>query len=240
MELIPIKTRILHPPKDSLIEVLDESVTDLREGDVITITSKIVAISEGRCVPIEGTDKEVLVQQEAEFLFKPEGRSKALTLTNHTIISAAGIDESNGEGYYILLPKDSFESARYIHEYLLKRHSLQHLGVVITDSHSLPFRYGAMSVAIGCWGFEPIDNHVGRPDLFNRPMQYSKTNFPDAIAAATTIVTGECDESQPITILRGMSNLVFTDADPRNEFFVPYEEDIYKDLFKDFKKPDQN
>jgi F420-0:gamma-glutamyl ligase len=238
MELIPIKTRVLHPPKDDLFEVLDASVTDLRDGDILTITSKVVAIHERRCVPMGGVDKEVLVRNEAEYIFHPEGRTKPLTLTNHTFISAAGIDESNGEGYYILLPKDSFESARKIRAYLLGRHKLTKLGVVITDSHSLPFRYGAMSVAIGCWGFDPIENHVGRPDLFGRTMQYSNTNLPDSIAAATTLVTGECDEAQPITIVRGVPNLVFRDQDPRTEFFVPYEEDIYRDLFKEFKKPE--
>jgi F420-0:gamma-glutamyl ligase len=238
MELIPIKTRVLHPPKDDLFEVLDASVTDLRDGDILTITSKVVAIHERRCVPMGGVDKEVLVRNEAEYIFHPEGRTKPLTLTNHTFISAAGIDESNGEGYYILLPKDSFESARKIRAYLLGRHKLTKLGVVITDSHSLPFRYGAMSVAIGCWGFDPIENHVGRPDLFGRTMQYSNTNLPDSIAAATTLVTGECDEAQPITIVRGVPNLVFRDQDPRTEFFVQYEEDIYRDLFKEFKKPE--
>ncbi len=237
MEIIPIKTRILHPPKDDLIEVLNEALPELREGDVVTITSKIVAIDEGRCVPIEGTDKEALVRMEADYTFQPKWRSKPLTLTNHTFISSAGIDESNGEGYYIFLPKDSFGSAKRIHTHLRAQHNIHDLGVVITDSHSLPFRYGAMSVAIGCWGFEPIESHIGRPDLFNRPMEYSKTNLPDAIAAATTLVTGECDEAQPITILRGIPNLVFTEEDPRAELFVPYEEDIYRDLFKDFKKP---
>lgn len=235
MEVIPIQTRIFHPPQDSITDELN--TLSLREGDVVVITSKIVAIDEGRCVPMDGTDKETLVRSEADYIFHPEGRSKPLTLTNHTFISAAGIDESNGEGYYVLLPEDSFASAKRIYDTLRARHCLTHLGVVITDSHSLPFRYGAMSVAIGCWGFEPIESHIGRPDLFGREMNYSKTNIPDAIAAATTLVVGECDEAQPIAIVRGIPNLVFTDTDPQKDFFVPYEEDIYKDLFKGFKKP---
>jgi coenzyme F420-0:L-glutamate ligase/coenzyme F420-1:gamma-L-glutamate ligase len=91
-----------------------------------------------------------------------------------------------------------------------------------------------MSIAIGCWGFVPIESHIGRPDLFGRTMEYSKTNIPDSIAAATTLVTGECDEAQPITIVRNIPNLVFTDADPRPEFFVRPEDDIYRDLYRDF------
>ena len=108
------------------------------------------------------------------------------------------------------------------------------MGVVITDSHSLPFRYGALSVAIGCWGFEPIISHIGRPDLFGKPMEYSKTNLPDAIAAAATLISGECDEAQPIAIIRGIPEVSFTDEDPRPTFLVSSEEDIYRDLYKGF------
>ena len=240
MELIPIKTRILHPPKDNLLEILDEVLTSLRESDVVCITSKVVAIHEGRCVLIEGTDKSALVQSEATHIYCPKGESKPLTITHHALISASGIDESNGEGYYILLPDDACTSARMIHEYLTKRFGITDLGVVITDSHSLPFRYGAVSVAIGCWGFAPIESHIGRPDLFGRIMHYSKTNIPDSIAAATTLVTGECDEAQPITIIRNIPNLVFTDADPRREFFVRPEDDIYHDLYKNFHPTGRN
>ncbi len=235
MELIPVKTRILHPPKDNLLEILDEVLTSLRECDVVCITSKVVAIHEGRTSLIEATNKKALVEREADAFYYPDKKRKPLTITHHALISAAGIDESNGEGYYILLPQDAFASAQIIHTYLTKRYALTSLGVVITDSHSLPFRYGAMSVAIGCWGFAPIESHIGRPDLFGRTMQYSKTNVPDSIAAATTLVTGECDESQPITIVRNIPNLVFTDADPRPEFFVQPEDDIYRDLYKDFR-----
>lgn len=238
MQLLPIKTRVLHPPKDDLLEVLDVSLPKLQEGDVLVVTSKVVAIYEGRCIPIEGADKEALVRTEADATFYPKHRGKPLTMTNHALISSAGIDESNGEGYYILLPKDSFASAKKIHGHILATQNLTRLGVVITDSHSLPFRYGALSVALGCWGFKPIESHTGRPDLFNRLMQYSKTNIPDSIAAATTLVTGECDESQPITIVRDIPNLVFSDENPQGDFFVPYDQDIYQDLFKDFKKPE--
>lgn len=238
MELIPVKTQILHPPKDDLFEVLGASLTDVREGDVLIITSKVVAIHEGRTVPIEHIEKLELILREAELLYQPAYRTKPLTITNHAFISGAGIDESNGEGYYILLPEDSFASARAIRSYVIDRFGLTELGVVITDSHSLPFRFGALSVAIGCWGFRAVESHIGRPDLFGRPMEYSKTNIADAIAAAATLVSGECDEAQPIQIARGIPNLVYTNEDPRPDFFVPYEDDIYRHLYRDFTKPD--
>lgn len=237
MELFAIKTRVLHPPQDNLFEVLDTYLTDVREGDVVVVTSKVVSIHEGRCVPMKGTDLNSLIMEEAERVFHPSGRPRPMSITNHALIGRSGIDESNGEGYYTLLPVDSFASATRIREHLMKRHTLTKLGVVITDSHSLPFRYGALSVALGCAGFEPVVDNIGRPDLFGRKMEFSKTNIVDALAASATLVSGECDEAQPIQLARGIPNLVWTNEDMRDMLFVPYEEDLYKDLYKDFKSP---
>ncbi len=239
MQLIPIKTKILTPPKDDLFAVLDQSLTDIKEGDVILITSKIVAIHEGRCVHMDHGVKEDLVEREAEYLYQGNGSTKPLTIIHHALISAAGIDESNGLGYYILLPKDPTTSAQMIHTYLCDRFQVHNIGVIITDSHSVPFRYGATSISIGFWGFQPVESHVGRSDLFGRVMKYSSTNIVDSLAAASALVCGECDESQPIVIARGVSNLVCRDADMQEALYVPYELDIYKNLFKDFKKHDQ-
>lgn len=236
MHYIPIKTRTFIPPQDNLFTVLDESLTDVQEGDVIVVTSKVVSIHEGRCVPMEGTDKSELVRREAEYIFNPEDRVHPLTITHHALISAAGIDESNSSGYYTLLPEKPFESAQEIYQYLRKRFNREHLGVIITDSHSLLFRYGAMSVSIGYWGFVPVESHVGRADLFGRLMKFSSTNIVDSISAGCALVTGECDESQPVVIVRNVPNVVFTDVDVREKLLIPFEEDIYKSLFKDFKK----
>jgi hypothetical protein len=49
MQVIPIKTRVLTPPQDDLFAVLDEYLTDVQEGDIIAISSKVVALHEGRC-----------------------------------------------------------------------------------------------------------------------------------------------------------------------------------------------
>lgn len=236
MQFIPVKTRVFNPPQDNLYTILNESLSDVREEDIVAVTSKVVSIHEGRCVPIEGTDKSVLVTQEADYICNPTERIHPLTITHNALISSAGIDESNSGGYYTLLPKRPFESAQKIHTYLKERFHLANVGIIITDSHSLPFRYGAMSISIGYWGFEPVESHVGRPDLFGRLMKYSSTNIVDSIAAGCALVSGECDEAQPIVIVRDIPTLAFTEVDVRNKLLIPHEEDIYKILFRDFKK----
>ena len=236
MQYIPIHTRTLRPPKDNLFEVFSESIKELQNGDIVLITSKVVSIHEGRCVPIANTEKNNLIQGEAELLYHPDPVRRLLTVVHHALISSAGIDESNGDGYYTLLPEDSFASAEKIHTYLKDTFGLKEFGVIITDSHSVPFRYGALSIAIGCHGFEPIASHTGKEDLFGRVMVYSKTNLPDALAGGATLVSGECDEAYPIVIARGVPDIVFTERDIRDSFFVTYEEDIFAPLFTQFKK----
>lgn len=50
MKFIPVKTRRVLPPKDDIYPILDDFLPKLREGDIIFITSKILAIHQGRCV----------------------------------------------------------------------------------------------------------------------------------------------------------------------------------------------
>ena len=237
MQLFPIKTRVLIPPKDDLYSVLDEYLTDVREGDVVLITSKVVAIHEGRSVSIEDVmNKDILIQNESELFLPVSYRSRPITVIHNAVIASAGIDESNGAGYYILLPVNPFNSAKEIHRYVKKKFGLTQLGIVLTDSHSEPLRYGAMSISIGCWGLEPVVSHVGKPDLFGRETEYAKTNMVDALSAAATLVSGECAEACPIVIARDVQNVVYTEEDPRPSLFVPYEEDIFRGLFEKFEK----
>lgn len=224
------------PPKDDLFAVLDESLTDVQEEDIVVVTSKVVSIHRGRSVFIEGSDKSELVRREAKYIFSPIDRVHPLTIIHNALISSAGIDESNSAGYYTLLPENPFDDAKEIYEYLKKRFKRTSIGVIITDSHSLPFRYGAMSVSIGYWGFHPVERHIGRVDLFGRVLKFSSTNIVDSISAGCTLVTGECDESQPVVIVRNVPNVTFTELDTREKLLIPFEEDIYKSLFRDFQK----
>lgn len=238
MQYIPVKTDILHPPKDDLWKLFDTFLPLVHEKDIVIVTSKIVSIGEGRCVLIGSEEKGKMVEKEAEYTLVVEGRHP-LTIVHHALISGAGIDESNGDGYYTLLPEDPYRSAKEVWNYLRERFGLEEVGVIITDSHSLPLRYGAMSVSIGFFGFLPVERHVGKPDLFGKLMKYSSTNLADALSAGATLVSGECDECQPIVIARGVPSVRFTDIDTKDAFLVSIEEDIYQPLLKEFTKSDR-
>lgn len=240
MKLIPISTRTFRPPKDDIFPDLPKVLAGLKEEDIVLITSKIISINEGRCVPVLKSNKEGLVIEESEYFYKIPETGRILTVTNNALISASGIDESNANGYYILLPKDSYKSAKDIHRYLTEMFNIKKLGIVITDSHSVPLRYGALSISVGSWGIAPIEYHTGKKDLFGRNLIYSKTNVIDSLAASTTLVSGECAESVPIVIARDVPNISFIDEDPRKELFVEMKDDLYKSLFDQFKKGGRN
>src|SRR5205814_1858990 len=113
---------------------------------------------------------------------------------HHTLIASAGIDESNGNGYYILWPEQIQQVAKEIWEHVRKTKNIQNLGVIITDSHSLPLRWGVLGVAIGFFGFMPLTDLRGKMDIFGRSLIMTRQNIPDAIAGAGVYFMGEGDE----------------------------------------------
>lgn len=238
MQFIPVKTRVLTPPQDNLYEVLDSYLPPLCAGDVILVSSKVVAIHQGRTTKIGTTSKTELVETSADFIIHRDYSSVPLTVAHNTFLGAAGIDESNGDGYYILLPEHIFEFAKELHEYLCEKYALTELGVVITDSHSGPFRYGATGVALAWWGIEPMEDHRGRTDLFGREIQYERSNLVDGLAAGATVVSGEVDECIPVVIAREVPRLRFTKENTRDKLLVPYKEDLFRVMFEKFLPKD--
>lgn len=232
MQFIPVKTKIFLPPQDDLFVELETCIPQLHEGDVVLVSSKVVAINEGRCVPIDQGNKSVLVKAEADYIIETDYRPQPLTIKNNTFLGAAGIDESNGNGYLILLPEDCFVSAQKIYEFLSTKYGLKNIGVIVTDSRSLPLRYGATGVALGWWGIAPLQDHIGSNDLFGRAFKYERSNIVDGIAAAANLVSGETNECMPIVIARGIPNLVFKDGNTKDELFSPLADDTFRILYR--------
>jgi dihydrofolate synthase / folylpolyglutamate synthase len=111
---------------------------------------------------------------------------------NHGMPMAnAGIDESNGDGKCILLPKDSYETAYTLWDQLRKKYTLKNLGIIITDSRTIPFRNGTTGVSLGHMGFEGIRDYRTKLDIFGRSFHYARTNVPDALGTAAVHLMGE-------------------------------------------------
>ena len=103
-----------------LIAAADDA--DLRDGDCLVITQKVVSKAEGRLVDIDPEDPlshKPLVEAESVRILRRRGEL-IISQTEHGFVCAnAGIDLSNVErGQAALLPVDSDRSARGIRDRL--------------------------------------------------------------------------------------------------------------------------
>lgn len=240
MNVTPIKTRVFKEG-DDLTAFITEHVPTLKEGSVLAIASKVVALAEGRVVAVgDEYDKETLIRRESEWMLKVLPKWW-LTVRDGTVVVNAGIDESNADpvkslrdhgagGKLILLPKDSFASAQRLYASLLQNYRIRNLGVIITDSRITPLRAGVVGVALGYVGFRGVRDYRGTSDLFGRPMEVTQTNIADSLATAATLVMGEGNESRPLAIIEG-APVEWTGEVDRSELKIPRDQDMFKHLF---------
>jgi F420-0:gamma-glutamyl ligase len=239
MKINAIKTKRIIQGQVSLEEFLDQYIKKLAEKSVVIITSKVVSIIESRVKSINENIDE-LVQKEADFISqKPNKYGRFTTIKYNAFISAAGIDQSNGNGSYILLPTDPQKTARRIYRYLANKFKTKQFGVVISDSRSMPLRVGAMGVAIGFWGFAPLNSYIGQKDIFGRRLKYEQANVLDAITAAAVLEMGEGDEQTPLAQVEDLVQIQFSRSRPNqkdlHEFYVSLGDDIFHLFYKDIR-----
>jgi len=227
---------------DILFKILDTYLPKLEEKSIVAVTSKIVAICEGRIIKAEKKEeKDKLAAEEADYYLPREFNQYGFMITiNHGIIVAsAGIDESNGNGYFVLWPKDPQQSANTIREYLAKKFHLTHIGVIITDSRLSPLRWGVTGVAIAHSGFQMLNSYIGKPDIFGRKMHAEKSNIADSLATAAVAEMGEGDEQQPLAVITDVGFVHFQKRNPTQEELdaakIKLEDDVFASFLKAMK-----
>lgn len=238
MQVQAIKTSKIRASKQTIEQVLDTAILDLAEGTVVAVTSKIIALCEGRVVPIEGADKEELIRQEADQFLAADLNKYGFhfSIKKGTLVAAAGIDESNAEDNYVLWPADPQASANQIREYLAKRFNVQNVGVVIVDSVTVPLRWGTMGTAIAFSGFSALRDYVGTPDLFGRLLKVSRAGIAQGLAATAVLMMGEGKEQTPIVIFTDLPFVEFQPRNPTAEELAALNIDPDDDLFAPFIK----
>jgi putative folate metabolism gamma-glutamate ligase len=233
MNISGIKTKKITVEDSDLLKILDEYVVEMREEEVLIITSKIVSICEGRVVPINSIEKAELVKQDADYyLMAPDNKyGLILTIKDGHLIPWSGIDESNGNGYFIRWPEDPYKTAFKIRDYLVERFGLKHIGVIITDSKLTPLRWGETGLAIAYTGFKPLRSYIGTTDLFGREMKLSQASVADCLATAAVLVMGEGDESTPMVIASDIPNIEYFERNTTQEEIDSFKIEKEKDLF---------
>jgi putative folate metabolism gamma-glutamate ligase len=241
MKVTPIKTHKITVDDSDLIKILDKYLIIFPEKSVLAITSKIVSITEGRFVKIGGVDKDELIKKESQFYLPREQNpyNVSITIARNMLAATAGIDESNGDGYYILWPKDPQRTANDVCRYLKRRFSLKDVGVIITDSKTTPMRWGVTAIALAYSGFKPLKDYIGKKDLFGRKFEFEKLSIVDSLAGAASVVMGEGAEQTPMAIISDLPFVEFQDRNPTvkelKELCISIDEDLYGPFLKNMK-----
>lgn len=234
MIIRPIKTHVFQEG-DDLFALITDYFKKLPEKSVVVVTSKIVALAEKRTAVVENVEtKEKLIRAESELAIPT--KYVWLTVKDGMVMASAGIDESNGGGKLILLPKDSFKTAWFLRKKLQQEYGVWHLGVLITDSRTVPLRAGVTGVALGYAGFRGVKDYRGTPDIFGRKFKFSRTNVADSLATAAVLVMGEGNERQPLAIIE-KAPIEFCNHVHRKELHIDIQDDMYRPLFSKLPKP---
>lgn len=194
---------------------------ELHDGDILVVSSKFIAISEGRIVdlatvvpslPAISESKRLNISPELCELVIRESDDVIggvsgfmLTLKEGLLTPNAGIDKSNVEhGKVVLYPRNPLESALSLVEEMRFRRGVE-IGVVVSDSRLMPTRKGTVGVALAAAGMEAIVDFRGRLDLFGNILKVTSQAVADDLCSGAQVVMGEANESTPIILVRGLT-----------------------------------
>jgi coenzyme F420-0:L-glutamate ligase/coenzyme F420-1:gamma-L-glutamate ligase len=201
----------------------------LADGDIVVVTSKIVAKAEGRVLP--GTSRDAAIAAETVRIVAtkvtPRGQTLIVQTSHGLVLAAAGVDASNvDEGHVVLLPEDPDASARAIRAALTAATGAR-VAVIVTDTMGRPWRLGVADAAIGAAGLVVLDDHTGRTDTYGRTLEMTIVAIADEIASAADLVKGKIGGS-PVAVVRGLSAYVTDDDGPGAQAVIrPLDEDLF-------------
>jgi coenzyme F420-0:L-glutamate ligase/coenzyme F420-1:gamma-L-glutamate ligase len=189
-----------------LAGVIAEAEPDLRDGDVVVVTSKIVSKAEGRVV---AGDREAAIDAESVRVVAQRGSTRIVETRHGFVLAAAGVDASNvPPGTVALLPEAPDRSAARIRAGLRRLRGVT-VAVVVTDTFGRPWRDGLVDVAVGAAGMSVLDDHRGRVDAHGHPLEMTVTAVADEVASAAELVKGKLARV-PVAVVRGLTY----DVDP--------------------------
>jgi len=193
-------------PGDDLVGLLAEHA-DLRDGDVLVVTSKVVSKAEGRLVPA-GADREATrlaaVDTETVRVVARRGTTTIAETRTGLVLAAAGVDASNVRRNEIaLLPVDPDASARRLRDGLRQRAGVD-VAVVVSDTMGRAWRVGQVDQAIGAAGLAPVRDARGTLDSHGHLLEVTEIAVADELAAAAELVKGKAD-GIAAAVVRGLA-----------------------------------
>lgn len=189
VSVIPIEGIPEVAENDDLGSLIAAAAGELRDGDVVVVTQKVVSKAEGRVAPL--AEKANLIAAESKRVLRRVGSMTIAESTHGFVCANAGVDSSNVVGdRVVLLPKDPDASARRI------RARLGHLtgtdvAVIVTDTFGRAWRLGQTDIAIGIAGVDAFIDYRGTTDSQGRELTATRICVADEIAGAAELVMGK-------------------------------------------------
>lgn len=185
------------------------AVVELRDGDIVAVTSKVVSKAEGRLVA--GTRDEALPGETLRVV----ARRGPTTIVRNRLgltMAAAGIDASNvAAGSALLLPEDPDGTARALRSAVAERAGVN-VGVLLTDTAGRAWRDGQTDIAIGAAGLVVLEDYAGVEDAHGNTLAVTAPAVADELAGAAELASGKLG-GRPFVVLRGRSDLVLPSGD---------------------------
>ncbi|MFR9751166.1 coenzyme F420-0:L-glutamate ligase [Nocardia sp. 004] len=210
LRILPITGLPEFRPGADLAEHIARCAPWLADGDVLVVTSKIVAKVEGRIVsaPLDPEERDIarrgLVDQEAVRVLARKGRTLITENKLGIVQAASGVDGSNVEqGELVLLPADPDASAEALRAALAERLGVT-VAVVITDTMGRAWRHGQTDAAVGAAGLRVLHDYAGAVDGQGNELQVTQVAVADELAAAADLVKGKLS-GVPVAVVRGLS-----------------------------------
>lgn len=246
LTVIPVQAPVQRSAFDlypTIVDAIHTSGEALQDGDILAVSSKYTAISEGRVVMMSDVQvtpeaEEIahryhmnpaivqLVIQEADHIFGGI-HGFLLTYKDGILSPNAGLDRSNiPSGYVVLFPKEPYKKAAAIRREMRERLGVT-VGVILTDSWLMPGRMGTSGVALATAGFSPLQDERGKADLFGNPMQVTQRGIADSLCVCAQMVMGERDEATPIAIIRNSGVKMSDEEITVKDIAIDWEMDIY-------------
>ena len=218
-------------PGDDLAGLVCSAVGHtLRDGDVLVVTSKVVAKAEGRLVatPADPEGREAARQQavaaETVRVVASRGRTTIVETAQGFVLASAGVDASNvARTELALLPLDSDASARAMRTAIGERLGVD-VAVVVSDTFGRPWRRGLTDVAVGVAGMAALRDYKGRLDDHGYELAMTEVADADEVAGAAELVMGKL-AGVPLAVVRGLSPA--DDGAGVRALLRPGEEDMF-------------
>ena len=232
---------------DEISKIFSNNNILLENGDVIVISSKYVANSQGRILDTnsifaskdaESISKKFKIKPKfAEVILRESDKifggvsGFVITSSDNILAPNSGIDKSNSDGTRLVLyPDDPYLVAENLKRKIFVKHSV-HVGIIIVDSRLMPARVGTIGIAIACSGLEPVKDLRGDIDLEDNPLKVTFQATADNLASIANHKMGEGSESQPIAIIRDSKCKMTSRKILHSEMTVSHEQCVYVRVF---------